>query len=209
MSAKKSNTTKDQGAEAKIKEAARTVFHKKGFDATRTRDIAEAAGINLALLNYYFRSKNKLFEIIMMETMMQFMQGMVSVFKDEATSLEEKIELVAIRYTDLMIADPEIPLFILSEIRSNVDNFFDNIPLAKVLMNSVFIEQYKAAIQAGEAKDVSPLHFIINLMSLTVFPFAASPMLKKVGGLKDKQFEQLMQERKKLIPIWIKASLQP
>lgn len=62
----------DTSTEEKIKEAARTVFHKKGFAATRTRDIAEEAGINLALLNYYFRSKQRLFELIMVETTAAF-----------------------------------------------------------------------------------------------------------------------------------------
>jgi len=66
----------DLSTETKIKEAARVVFYKKGFSATRTRDIAEEAGINLALLNYYFRSKEKLFEIIMFETFSAFVQSM-------------------------------------------------------------------------------------------------------------------------------------
>ena len=60
--AKKSEAIKDLSTEQKIKNAARKVFTEKGYAATRTRDIAEAAGINLALLNYYFRSKQKLFE---------------------------------------------------------------------------------------------------------------------------------------------------
>jgi AcrR family transcriptional regulator len=63
MAKKKEVKALDTTTEAKIKNAARVVFHKKGFAATRTRDIAEEAGINLALLNYYFRSKEKLFEI--------------------------------------------------------------------------------------------------------------------------------------------------
>jgi AcrR family transcriptional regulator len=65
MAVKKVKKELDTTTEAKIKAAARVVFHKKGFAATRTRDIAEEAGINLALLNYYFRSKEKLFDIIM------------------------------------------------------------------------------------------------------------------------------------------------
>ena len=64
--------TKDISTEERIKAAARKVFHQKGFAGTRTRDIAEEAGINHAMLNYYFRSKEKLFEMVMMETMAQF-----------------------------------------------------------------------------------------------------------------------------------------
>ena len=82
----------DTSTEERIKQAARKVFHQKGYAATRTRDIAEEANINHAMLNYYFRSKEKLFEIVMMETMTQFFKGVGSILNDENTSLEEKIE---------------------------------------------------------------------------------------------------------------------
>src|SRR5690606_27078812 len=107
----------DTSTEEKIKNAARTVFHKKGYAATRTRDIAEEAGINLALLNYYFRSKEKLFNIIMTETLSGFVQKMVVILNDEKTSLDKKVELIATHYTDLLLKEPEVPVFILSEVR--------------------------------------------------------------------------------------------
>jgi hypothetical protein len=53
----------------------------------------------------------------------------------------------------------------------------------------------------------NPLHFLMNLMGMIVFPFINSPMLKKVGKLTDSQFNNLMQERKKMIPVWVKAML--
>src|SRR6478609_280809 len=89
---------RDTNTETRIKEAARIVFHKKGFAATRTRDIAQEANINLALLNYYFRSKERLFELIMFDTVTSFFETMGIVFNDETTSLEEKIALVAEKY---------------------------------------------------------------------------------------------------------------
>lgn len=76
--------------EERIKAAARKVFHQKGYAGTRTRDIAEEAGINHAMLNYYFRSKEKLFGIVMMETMTYFFKGVSAILNDESTSLEEK-----------------------------------------------------------------------------------------------------------------------
>ncbi len=72
MAKKDTEKAVDSSTEEKIKEAARVVFMKKGFAATRTRDIAEEAGINLALLNYYFRSKEKLFELVMFEKFQKF-----------------------------------------------------------------------------------------------------------------------------------------
>jgi AcrR family transcriptional regulator len=209
MPVKKTDSPQDLSTEAKIRAAARTVFHKKGFAATRTRDIAEEAGINLALLNYYFRSKEKLFQIIMMETMKHFMNGMIGVFNDEKTNLESKIQRVAISYIDLMIKDPEIPLFILSEIRANVDDFFSQMPIAKVILNSALMRQYKKAQADGEISNMEPIHFLINLMSMIVFPFAAAPMLKKVASMTDPQYQKMMEDRKVLIPIWINTLLKP
>jgi AcrR family transcriptional regulator len=207
MPAKKAKRSPDTNTESKIKAAARVVFHKKGFAATRTRDIAEEAKINLALLNYYFRSKEKLFELIMFETVTGFMQNMGMVFNDETTTLEKKIQLVAENYIDTITAEPEIPLFIMSELRSHGPGFLDKLPAANAILQSTFIKQYEKAVKNGKVTGVNPLHFLMNVMSLVVFPFIGSPMLKKVGKLSDGQFDKLMQERKKLIPVWMKAML--
>lgn len=197
----------DTSTEEKIKNAARTVFHKKGYAATRTRDIAEEAGINLALLNYYFRSKEKLFEIIMFETLFGFMQNLVMVMNDEKSTLEKKVELTALNYIDLIIKEPNIPIFMLSEIRNRPDNLLEKLPVKQLIMNSSFFMQHQKAVAAGKIIEPNPLHFLMNLIGLVVFPFIAEPLLKGIGGLNDTQFNKLMQERKKLIPVWIKAMM--
>src|SRR5690606_37985856 len=92
----------DFSIEEKIKNAARLVFHKKGFAAARTSDIAEEAGINLALLNYYFRSKEKLFNIVMLEAFQSFFASISIVFNDADSSFNEKIEKFASNYIDLL-----------------------------------------------------------------------------------------------------------
>jgi AcrR family transcriptional regulator len=207
MAAKKDRQLPDINTEEKIKVAARLLFHKKGFAGTRTRDIAEQAGINLALLNYYFRSKKKLFELIMLETLSGFLQNMGIVFNDESSTLEEKVQRTAEKYIDLLMAQPEIPVFIMSEIRSNGAAVFEKLPTIHMIMQSALIHQYREAADKGRISEPNPLHFIMNLMGLIVFPFMGSPVLKKVGRINDKQFNQLMLERKRRIPIWIKAML--
>lgn len=208
MEEKNAKKELDTTTEAKIKAAARTVFHKKGFAATRTRDIAEEAGINLALLNYYFRSKEKLFEQIMFETIFGFMQNMALTFNDESTTLERKVELIADKYIDLITKEPEIPLFIMSEVRRDETGFFEKLPIWQMILNSVFIKQYQLAVHENKVAEPNPLHFIMNILGMVVFPFVASPMLKKIDNLNDKQFNSMMQERKKRIPIWAKAILE-
>lgn len=207
MAAKKEAKALDTTTEAKIKNAARVVFHKKGFAATRTRDIAEEADINLALLNYYFRSKEKLFEIIMFETLFGFMQNLVMVMNDEKSTLEKKVELTASNYIDLIIKEPNIPIFMLSEIRSRPDNLLEKLPVKQLIMNSAFFKQHQKAVADGKIIEPNPLHFLMNLIGLVVFPFIGQPLLQGIGGLNDTQFNKLMQERKKLIPVWVKAMM--
>ena len=207
MPAKKPKQAPDVNTEARIKAAARVVFHKKGYAAARTRDIAEESGINLALLNYYFRSKEKLFHLIMLETITGFMQNIGLVFNDESTTLEEKVALMAEKYIDLFTAEPEIPLFLMNEIRSHGAEIFEKLPLVYSILHSSFIKQYEAGVKQGKLTTPNPLHFIMNLLGMIVFPFIGSPMIKKVGRLNELQFNKLMQERKKMIPVWVKAML--
>ncbi len=207
MSAKKSITKVDPSTEEKIKNAARTVFHKNGYAATRTRDIAEEAGINLALLNYYFRSKEKLFDIIMMETMQVFLSSIKDILNDENTSFEKKVESIVSNYIDLLIEQPDIPLFVLSEIRNEPEVLVSKINGKKTLMKSHFILQYQQQIKEGKIAAIHPLHFIMNLLGIIVFPFVGSPMLKSLGDINQKKFDDLMLHRKKLIPKWVNAML--
>src|SRR5690606_16653507 len=111
----------DGSTEARILAAARNVFTRKGYAAARTRDIAEEAGINLALLNYYFRSKEKLFEQVMLENIQQFVKGIREALDDESTSLQEKTAWFARNYTAMLLKNPDLPLFIISELRQHPD----------------------------------------------------------------------------------------
>ena len=207
MAVKKGKIETDTSTEEKIKNAARIVFHKKGFAATRTRDIAEEAGINLALLNYYFRSKEKLFDIVMFETMQHFFKSIAVVVNNEQTSLATKIDVIVANYIDMLIANPNIPLFLLNELKMQPDELVKKMGMREVLMNSSFIKQFQQGVKDGKITPIHPLHFFVNIISITVFPFVASPIIKGLGDLSQQQFEALMQERKTLIPKWINASL--
>lgn len=202
-----SDSEKDRSTEEKIKDAARVVFHEKGFAATRTRDIAEEAGLNLALLNYYFRSKEKLFDIIMMETMMGFMGGMMFVFNDEESSFEEKVEKTVSSYIDLLIKEPQIPLFIMNELQRNPAGLAGKLNIKSVLLNSVFARQYQEVMNRRGGEPLHIMQFVMSLMGLLVFPFMGRPMLKIIGDLNDEKFVTMMKERKKLVPVWIEAIL--
>lgn len=198
---------KELDTENKIKEAARIVFQEKGFDATRTRDIAEAAGINLALLNYYFRSKKKLFDIIMTETLQSFFFGIVSMFNDETTSLKEKVSIFVDHYTDFLSVNPNVAPFILNTVRSNPDEYIAKIGMFEKAKGSVFIKQFQEAVLKGEIPPINPIHFLVNVVGLVVFPFVIQPMISSGMGLPKDYYFEILQERKKLIPIWIESML--
>ena len=188
--------------EIKIKTAAKSLFLKKGYSATPSREIAKESDINLALLNYYFTSKWKLFELIMFETLFDFLSKMVEVYNDEKTSLEEKIKLTCEKYIDMTIAEPLLPTFVLNELKNNPTSFL-KMPSTKMIMKSRLVAQYQEGVKKGIYNKVEPIHFVTNIMSLIVFPFMCSPILKKMEKLNTKEFNTLMLERKKSIPKWI------
>ena len=195
-------SVKYSNTEIKIKDAAKFLFLKKGFSATTTREIAKESNINLALLNYYFTSKRKLFEIIMLETIYDFISKMVEVYNDEKTTLEEKLKLTSSKYIDMMIAEPHLPTFVVNELKNNPSSFL-KILKGKMIMESKLIDQYNDGVKKGIYKKIEPIHFVTNILSLIVFPFISSPIIIKMKKLSGKEFNEMMNERKKLIPKWI------
>ena len=202
----KEDIGKSESTEQKIKEAARKVFTSKGYAATRTRDIAEESGFNLALINYYFRSKEKLFEIIMLDNLQLFMGSIIGILDEPATSLEEKVDLLVTYYVDMLIVNPGIPVFILNLVNNNPEALKEKLDRASLVANSVFVKQFQDLMKK-KGMNIHPLHLFMNIISLTVFPFAAAPLIKAKNGIDDEGYKQLMLERKKLIPVWIKTMM--
>jgi AcrR family transcriptional regulator len=207
LAKEKKTEVKDSSTEEKIKAAARKLFTQNGFAATRTRDIAEEAGINLALLNYYFRSKEKLFELVMKENVRLFLGTMLENIKNTPRPFEDQLIFFVGNYIDMLLENPGLPFFVLNLLQSgNIPTENTDDPLFREIqeMRGSFIKNIKEASEKGEIKDIHPLHVLANMMSLIIFPFIASSLLMaRVGNITRPEFEQLMIERKKLIPEWI------
>jgi AcrR family transcriptional regulator len=199
---KKEKSIADSSTEEKIKEAARSVFMKKGYGATRTRDIAEEAGINLALLNYYFRSKEKLFELVMLEKFQKFFGIILLVVNDTSTSLEKKVELFVDNYIKLLMENKDLPIFVLNEIRHKPERFVSNTQLKVTLTESSFTKQLRE-----RRTDLNPLQLITSLLGLTIVPFLMRPLLEASGTLDEKGFESFIEERRSWIKKWFDAFL--
>ena len=188
--------------EEKIMTAARSVFTKKGFSATRTRDIAEEADINLALLNYYFRSKKNLFRIIIEEKFEELFGMIAPILSDANVSLEEKIETLVTNYTSLLLENEDLPFFVLSELKSN------EYILEKVKKNAKMLSQPVIENQLKERGfTISTLNFIMNIISMTMFPFLSKPLFVSTGLVKDEDFTNFVMDRKQHIPTWVMNTL--
>jgi AcrR family transcriptional regulator len=194
--------TEGLSTEDKILLAAAKVFTEKGFSGTRTRDIAEEAGINLALLNYYFRTKEKLFEQVMKVKILLLFGQIIPIVTNEKTSLEEKIDLASVKYFDILTKNPNLPIFVLSEIQKKTSDIKSILPFEKVLNNSVLIKQIKE-----RNPEINPFHFLLNFLSLTVFPFLGKPILQSFDMMNEDEFQKFVAERKTMVPIWIKMML--
>lgn len=205
---KATKINKDASAEEKIKQAAKKLFTQKGFAETKTREIAEEAGINLALLNYYFRSKQRLYDIIMEENMSSFKQGLSDLFGDTKLDVYQKIEKLAIYYIDEFIANRDLPMFIVSTIygASNDSSVVKNDDVSA--SRKIFVNQIKELIAQKKIKPIHPAHILSNMMGLIIFPFVIGPLLKRRANINDHDFVELMKERKKLVPVWIKSMLE-
>jgi TetR/AcrR family transcriptional regulator len=197
---------KDLSTEEKILSAAKKVFLTKGMDGARMQDIADEAGINKALLHYYFRSKDKLFEQIFMEVVASFLPRIFAILESEVT-LVEKIEQFCSEYISQEIKTPYVPIFILNEINRQPKAFLKKVlgnhkpPVHKVVL------QIEKEIKTGVIKPIEPLQLLMNVLSLCIFPFLACPMIQLITGIDNKQFNEMMEHRKKEVPQLIIQSI--
>jgi AcrR family transcriptional regulator len=190
----------------RIKEAAKKVFLKQGYDGAKIRQIAEEAGVNVALVNYYFRSKEQLFKSIYRESF-GVLFGKIVVLLNEETPLEVKIWKIVDRYTDLIMENPLIPIFVLSENREDGNTLFKDLNVREVIRTAYFTKQLEEEIKKGNIREIKPLHVIFSIMGNVVFPFLAKPALSYIGDLNEEGFRKFMEERKKIVPEMIMAYL--
>ena len=162
---------KDGTTEEKILQAARKVFVRKGMAGARMQDIADEAGINKALLHYYFKNKAILFEVIFMQAAQKLFPRINEIFTGDLP-LFEKIERFCEEYIDIIMENPYLPLFVINEINQNPDLFFEKLMNGKTRPNpEKFLQQMEREVKKGNIHKVSPLQLLVHLISLTIFPF--------------------------------------
>ncbi|HXS36829.1 MAG TPA: TetR/AcrR family transcriptional regulator [Flavipsychrobacter sp.] len=192
-------TADNNQTEQVILTAAKSVFMKRGFAAARMQEIADEAGINRALLHYYFRSKEKLFEKIFSEAIGNILPGVKEIIDSDA-ALFEKIEQITARYIQFATEQPYLPAFVIQELNQHPDKIqmlfkeSNNLPDPRKL-----VKQIDEEVKAGNIIPIQPAHLLVNVIALCVFPFVAKPIIHLVFGLSEEGFKNFIQERKKIV----------
>ena len=191
--------TKDLSTEDRILQAARRVFLNKGLEGSRMQDIADAAGINKAMLHYYFRNKEKLFETIFNQVIDGFLPRIFGIL-DGDDLLFEKIRKFCSAYIEQELETPYVPFFIISEINRDPRAFLQKVLKGKKPPLRKVTQQIEDDIKKRRIKHFQPVELLLTVLSLCVFPFLARPMLQAVTGMNMKHFSALMEKRKLELP---------
>lgn len=179
----------------KILNAATSIFEEKGYSGARMQEIADKASINKALLHYYYKSKDKLFELILKRAIQLVLPKIHEVMLEDL-NIFERIEHFTSIYIDLITKNPHIPGFVIHEISSNPNRLIKLIAFTG--LNLDFVKEIiRKEIKKGTIIDIEPEQLIMNIISLCILPFIAKPIVVNVllDGNED-QFKKLMEERK-------------
>mgnify|MGYP002640078469 FL=1 len=186
---------KSKNNEEKILNAAKNIFQQKGMTGARMQEIADKAGINKALLHYYYRSKQLLFEAVFHQAFKIIAPKLGTVLNSDLP-LFDKIKQFTQAYINFALEHPYLPNFIIHELNQNPE-FAQKLIQSKYFPDiSVFQKQIKQAVEKGKIKPISPNQPFINIMALTVFPFIGAPLLKGFAKLDDDAYTGLLNIRK-------------
>lgn len=193
----------------RIFKAASEVFEEKGYAGARMQEIADRAGINKALLHYYFSTKEQLFMAVFQVLLKKMFEKIISIFEQEA-SFREKIRRFLDEHIEFMIRNPRLPLFLLNEISTNP-------ALAEGLKETLRFSQIRDMIYEKHAKELKGYgikksdmpQLMVTIISMSVFPCAARDMLKLMMPQMDenKKFNAFMRERKEFASEFVITAL--
>lgn len=200
-------TEQDKKTEEKILEAATTVFVEKGKAGARMQEIADRAGINKALLHYYYRSKDKLFESVFSVVIKQLLLPRVIKILHSEKDIFELIRKFTDFYVETLIKNPFLPLFVIEEINKS-PNRLSSAFLKSGLPVQEIIGNFEKAMDDGIIRRMDPRQIIINLISMCIFPFAARNMVLPIIFQNNKnEYKKFIEARKSEVAEFIIQSI--
>lgn len=201
MKKKKEETTEQQ-----ILDAAKNVFQSKGMDGARMQEIADEAGINKAMLHYYYRSKQLLFEAVFKQVFSLLAPQLNAILNDDS-DIENKIRNFTNNYTSFMMKHPYLPNFIIQELNRN-DDF-----ILKLKENTGFptLEKFKVKVESeinqGVLKPINADQLFVNIIALNIFPFLGKPLIKAITDKDEKDYKEFVDSRKSEVANFIINSI--
>lgn len=200
-------TETDKQTEEKIFDAAATVFEEKGMDGARMQDIADRAGINKALLHYYYRSKDHLFDAVFQKLAGKVFAKFAPVFNENLT-LEEKIRFFYKEHISFMEKNPRLPAFILNEINRNparIKKILKNVDFNKLW--KMLEDQHKEELEKYNITRESIPQIMTTIASISVFPFAARGIIETIFENIGIDFDNYIEERKEFAADFVISAL--
>jgi len=197
---------KDISAETGILNAAKRIFQQKGMEGARMQEIADEAGINKALLHYYYRSKQLLFEAVFKNAFLLLAPQLNKVLNDNS-SLFDKIKNFTNNYISFVIKHPYLPNFIIQELNRNPDFITKLTSEQHFPTIDKFKKQVQENIEAGIIKPIKTEQLLINIVALNIFPFIAAPLLKGFLSINNEDYKQLVEDRKTEVSAFIINSI--
>ena len=192
--------------EEKIIASAEKLFYQKGKAGTSMQDIADDAGINRTLLNYYYRSKDQLFEAVFRQAMSRFVPNLASVLGTDIP-FKDYVPLMVETIIDTMLENPQIPIFVLQELSSNPKRMPEMIKEMGIDPAKV-VAKMEADSSVFPIANMDPRQIILNLISLCIFPFAAKPVVLDILYNGDNEaYIEAMKVRKVLLPRIIEQTM--
>ena len=184
-----------RSTEELILEAAQAVFLEKGLAGARMQEIADRAGINKALLHYYFRSKEKLSALIIERAIGVILPRVMAVL-DTDLELFDKIRLVVNTYLTFVSRNSFLPLFIVNEVNRNPQFFFTTVVEKEARTSTSSAARWKKPWPQGRIHPISPSQLLMNIMSMLIFPFLGKPIIQVGLGLSEEDFKREMEHRR-------------
>ncbi len=202
---------KDENTEQKIIDTAERLFLEKGFAMTSTTEIAREVGCNQALVHYYFRTKEKLFEAIFEKKIKMFVKPFLE-SKDEYKPFEERLKNLIENHYELIKANPKVPFLFLNELLTNpvrLESLRKKIgDLPKMLLAKID-EDLKTEIKKGTIRPMNTIDLFISILSLNITIFLISPVLKNIINLSDDELNNIIENRKNENVLMILRCLKP
>ena len=191
--------------EERILEAAKTVFHRKGFDGARMQEIADEAGVNKSLVHYYYRNKDNLFQAVFEAAFANLISRLNEIFCSEIP-FTSKIETFIGYYLTFLSQNSFLPLFILNGLYEKPDQIRKMVEKNQ-LSPEHLMEQIRKQVKEELNLDTDPFHLLINILALSVFPVIAKPIIQTIFGFSPDQLSKFYEERKSVVPEFILNAL--